>query len=193
MRLISIFCAVSAALLLTGCVDPVVFAEVFQLRQGQKLHTAYNIWYEEPEAISCLNIQRGSFIPLGTEIQPIKTVEFGNKIIFKTLPDGKRYIIRFKPGYRLCSMRDYIGYTFTTKNTEELLAGVPKAIRHRILRGEVVPGMNQAQVQLAYGPPPAIRTPDLRNETWIYWIAPDATVRLIFRGDVVRNILNINH
>ena len=61
-----------------------------------------------------------------------------------------------------------------------------------MLRGEVVPGMSQAQVLLAYGPPPAIRTPDLRNESWIYWIGKDKTVRLVFRGDKVRNIININ-
>ncbi|UKI31506.1 MAG: hypothetical protein L6W00_27710 [Lentisphaeria bacterium] len=48
------------AALVTGCADPVVFAEVFQQQQGQKLYTRYNLWYTDPDNISCLNIQEGS-------------------------------------------------------------------------------------------------------------------------------------
>jgi hypothetical protein len=89
-------------------------------------------------------------------------------------------------------MQDFIAYTFTTKDRETLLENVPENVRPRILRGEVVPGMNQYQVLLAYGPPPAIRTTDLRNESWIYWINDSETIRVVWRGDTVKNILNIN-
>ena len=58
--------------------------------------------------------------------------------------------------------------------------------------GEVVPGMSRQEVLFAYGPPPACRTPSLRNETWIYWIAPEQTIRVVFRNDKVRNIINTN-
>ena len=61
-----------------------------------------------------------------------------------------------------------------------------------LMDGEVVPGMTEAQVKLSYGPPPAIRTPDLRNDTWFYWLTPSETLRVIFRGGKVRNMLNIN-
>ena len=61
-----------------------------------------------------------------------------------------------------------------------------------IRRGEVVPGMSRQEVLFAYGPPPACRTPSLRNETWIYWIAPEQTIRVVFRNDKVRNIINTN-
>ena len=52
--------------------------------------------------------------------------------------------------------------------------------------------MTRDQVELAYGPPPAVRTPDKRNETWIYWRAGNKQVRVIFRDDVVRNVLSFN-
>ena len=104
-----------------------------------------------------------------------------NSFRAKRAPKGER------GGFQLL-----IAYTFTTKSRAELLKDVPKVIQPRVLRGEVVPGMNQAQVLLAYGPPPAIRTPDRRNESWIYWIGKHKTVRLVFRGDKVRNIININ-
>ena len=177
-----------------GCnSEPVVFAEALQLKQGEKVYTNYNIWYTDPGNISCLNIQEGSFIPVGTEIEPMYTTSniLEDRIYFKDTA-GREYSIRFDVGHRMVPMRDYIAYTFTTKSRAELLKDVPKIIRPRVLRGEVVPGMNQAQVLLAYGPPPAIRTPDLHNESWIYWIGKDKTVRLVFRGDKVRNIININ-
>lgn len=189
----ALVCA-AAAVLFCGCnTEPVVFAEALQLRQDDKVYTKYNIWYTDPADISCLNIQEGSFIPVGTEIVPMYTKSniFEDRIYFKDTA-GREYSIRFDVGHRLVPMRDYIAYTFTTKNRAELLKDVPEVIQPRVLRGEVVPGMNQAQVLLAYGPPPAIRTPDLRNESWIYWIGKDKTVRLVFRGDKVRNIININ-
>ena len=189
----ALVCAAVVALF-CGCnSEPAVFAEALQLKMGEKVYTNYNIWYTDPGNISCLNIQEGSFIPVGTEIEPMYTKSsiFGDRIYFKDT-SGREYSIRFDVGHRLVPMRDYIAYTFTTKGRAELLKDVPEVIRPRVLRGEVVPGMNQAQVLLAYGPPPAIRTPDLRNESWIYWIGRDKTVRLVFRGDKVRNIININ-
>ena len=52
--------------------------------------------------------------------------------------------------------------------------------------------MNRRDVLLAYGPPPAIRTPNPRLDTWLYWLTPTETVRVVFRGDKVRNVWNIN-
>ena len=190
----SMLAVATAVAILCGCSDPVVFAEALQMRKNDKVYTKYNLWYTDPGDISCLNIQSGSFIPVGTEIIPMYTKSgiFTDSIYFKDTA-GREYRINYDTGHRLVPMRDYIAYTFTTTPREELLKDVPEVICSRVLRGEVMPGMNQKQVLLAYGPPPAIRTPDLRNESWIYWIGKDKTVRLVFRGDKVRNIININH
>ena len=166
--------AFAAVMLLAGCAEPVIFSEVFQLKEGEKIYTACNIWYEDAENIDCRNIQKGAFLPLGSEITPVEADNWSEKITFKD-KKGKRYIIRFSEDYRLCTMSDYIAYTFTTKNREEQLKGVPANIRSRILRGEVVPGMKAAHVRMAYGVPPAIRTPDLRNESWFYFLSPSDT------------------
>ena len=83
-----------------------------------------------------------------------------------------------------------------TFSSENPLASIPekseqeKKIKARIVRGEVVPGMTRRDVELAYGPPPAIRTPDKRNESWIYWRTPTQQIRVVFRDDVVRSIIN---
>jgi hypothetical protein len=178
-------------LLLAGCAEPVVFSEVLQMKIDDKVYTACNLWYEYAENMDCRNIQRGAFLPVGTEIIPVETTPFSQKIVFKD-KQGKRYVINFSEDYRLCSMSDYISTTFTVKNREEQLKGIPAKVRARILRGEVVPGMTQKQVQLAYGLPPAIRTPDLRNDSWFYFVNKSDTIRVVFRGGFVRNVLNFN-
>ena len=190
---------ISAALLcavVSGCADPVVFSEVFQLEKGQEICTKYNIWYDDPQEISCLNIQHGGFIPIGTVIEPLGTDNYPERIRFKVKSTGKEYAILFSESYRLCTMRDYIANTFTVGNPLDKLASATdrdKKIRERIIRGEVVPGMTRDQVELAYGPPPAVRTPDKRNETWIYWRTENQQIRVIFRDDVVRNVFTFNN
>ena len=190
-KFFAVFAAAAAAWLLCGCAatpEPILMSEVFQLKKDQKIRTAYNIWYTDSANVDCRNVQQGSFIPLGTEITPVSADNTTRKITFKA--KGKTFTINFKSGIRLCPMRDYIADTFTTKTTEEIFKDVPENVRRRIERGEVVPGMTRPQVLLAYGPPPAARTPDTRNETWIYWVSDTQTIRLVFRSDTVRQILD---
>ena len=190
-RSMAIFAVAAILLGFCGCAEPVVFSEVLQQSVDQKIYTKYNIWYTDPSDISCLNVQYGSYIPVGTEIEPISTNWYLDRITFKTVKDGHVYTIKFDSGYRLCTMRDFIAYTFTTTPLDELLKDLPDAVRDRIRRGEVVPGMNQRAVLLTYGPPPACRTHDLQNESWIYWRSPKNMLRVVFRGDKVRSLLNV--
>ncbi|MBR7107875.1 MAG: hypothetical protein IKC89_05620 [Lentisphaeria bacterium] len=193
MNKIMVLFAALVLVVMSGCADPVVFAEVFQLEKGQEIYTRYNLWYDDPEEVSCLNIQSGAFIPIGSVIEPIGTDSFPERIRFRDRKSGKVFAIRFEEAYRLCTMRDFIAMTFSSENP---LASIPekseqeKKIKARIVRGEVVPGMTRRDVELAYGPPPAIRTPDKRNESWIYWRTPTQQIRVVFRDDVVRSIIN---
>ncbi len=187
--------AVCAALIAGGCADPVVMSEILQQKQDQKIYTRYNLWYLNPEKISSLNIQQGTFLPIGSEIEAVGSgynyITGNSTLTFRDL-SGREYTIDFDPGYRLCSLRDFIAATFTTEPPETTFKDIPAASLERIRAGQVVAGMNRREVLLAYGPPPAIRTPNLRNETWVYWINPTDTVRIVFRGDKVRNVLNVN-
>ena len=188
------FIAALTALSFCGCADPVVFGEVFQLEKGQEICTKYNIWYDDPQDISCLNIQHGGFIPVGTVIEPLGTDGFMNRIRFKVKSTGKEFAIKFNESYRLCTMRDYIAYTFAVNNPLDKLevnSEQAKKVRERIIRGEVVPGMNEKALLLTYGPPPACRTNDLHNGSWIYWRTPTLTMRVVLRNDKVRSLINV--
>ena len=191
MRHFKLFAALLTGLILAGCAEPVLFSEVFQQSKDQKIYTNYNLWYTDPLDMDCLNVQQGSFIPVGTEIEPISTEYWSDRINFKDLSTGKVHSIKFSQAERLCTMREFISYTFTTSTRDELFKELPPVVQQRIIRGQVVPGMNQKAVLLAYGPPPACRTHDLKLGTWLYWRTKDDVIRLVFRDDKVRTILNV--
>ncbi len=172
-----------------GCAHEVVIPEVLQLPQGGKVYTRHSLWFEDADKISCLNIQRGRILPLGTEVTPVYADESELKF---TDASGNHFRILFDPSLRMMSMREFILQTFTLVPPGEILKGIPENTRRMIQEGTVAPGMTRAQVLLAYGPPPAIRTPLQTCATWIYWLAPNASIRVNFSGDTVRDILNPN-
>ena len=139
--ILTFFAAAATAWLFSGCAspDPVVFAEVLQLQKDQKIYTAWNLWYDNSGRIDSRNVQHGSFLPLGTEIEPVSADNNSRKIVFTA--GGKTYTIDFDSGIRLCTMRDFMASAFTVRTKEELLKDIPAEIRQRIVRGEVVPGM----------------------------------------------------
>ena len=189
MKMFALLALSVLGLLLCGCVntDPVVVAEVLQQKLNEKVYLKTNIWYSNPAEISCLNIQQGKILPIGSEIEPVKTTPSGD-IVFKD-KKGQLYTIKFSEGTALTSMREYIKTIFTTTPPEEFLKGIDPNVLLRIKRGEAVAGMTRKDVLLSYGYPPAVRTPDLRNESWIYWITDTRTVRVVFRGDTVTKII----
>ncbi|MBE6358033.1 MAG: hypothetical protein E7057_02155 [Lentisphaerae bacterium] len=191
MRYLKSLTAFLAVLVFAGCAEPVVFSEVLQQSKDQKIYTSYNLWYSDPLNMDALNVQQGSFIPAGTEIEPISTGRWNNEIRFRSIATGKEHCIKYSSAHRLCTMREFISYTFTTKTPDELFADIPETMMTRIRRGEAVPGMSIKAVTLAYGPPPACRTPDLRHGTWIYWRTPDSIIRLVMRDDRVRAVLDL--
>lgn len=191
MRVVSVAAALSAlAMMLAGCAHEVVVSEALQQPLGSPVFTRCNLWYVNCDDISCLNIQQGRIIPFGTEITPIKATN--RKVTFKTSHDGHKFTIYFDNQLMMITMHDYIRQIFTLQKPEELAEGISQEMLARIRQGDVVPGMTKNEVLLAYGTPAAFRTPSLQNSTWVYWIAADQTIRVVFRGDQVRSIININ-
>lgn len=190
-----ICCSALLLFVIAGCksYDNVIVAEVLQQGINEKIYTACNLWYTDKNNISCLNIQSGTFIPVGTQIIPVEAIadSRGGKLTFKDVK-GTTYTINFVAGLRLMSMQDYIEQIFTKKSLNEQLKDIPTQIQTRIKRGEVVTGMNRKHVFLSWGYPASNLTPNLKNNTWIYWTSPEKTIRLVFKGDKVRNVLDFN-
>ncbi|MBQ4335870.1 MAG: hypothetical protein IJC34_01610 [Lentisphaeria bacterium] len=163
-------------------------AEVLQQPLDAKIYTRYTLWSKTKD-ISSLNIQQGRILPPGSEVEAIYADE---RLLQLKDVKGHEYNIYFEPGEQLCDMRAFIRQLLTLQAPDKEFADIRPAMLPYVMRGEVVPGMNRREVTAAYGPPAKSRTPFPVNDTWIYWITPDQTIRVVFRGDTVRSILNVN-
>ena len=181
--------AVMAAAFFSGCARDVIVPEVLQQPVNSKVYTKCNIWYQNPDKISAVNIQKGKFLPFGSEIEVVEASD--SKVVFKDMK-GIQYRIKFDDSLMMIPVETYIRQIFTLSDKAEQVKDIDPAVVSKLEKGIVTAGMTRSEVLLGYGTPAAFRTPTLENSTWIYWIDDNSTIRVVFRADKVKTILNLN-
>ena len=174
---------------IAGC-RQIIVAEVLQQPLGKKIYLKQNVWYEKPNKISCLNIQKGNILTFGTEVEPVNATDY--QLTFKTPKDGKSYTIDYYHSLVMLPMEGYIKRIFTMKTRDELTKGMKASDVKMMLEGKVKRGMTKKQVLLTFGKPAACRTPSTLNNTWIYWLSEDSVYRIIFRRGKINVFVNID-
>jgi hypothetical protein len=149
----------------------------------------HNVWYDNPDKISCLNIQKGKILTFGTEVEPVYATDYW--LCFKT-KDGKKFYISFEASLMMLPMENFIRNTFTLETREELSKGIKKADLELILKGKLKRGMTKEQVLLTCGVPAACRTPSTLNSTWVYWTDTDSVYRVVFRRGRINAFVSIS-
>ena len=156
-----------------------------------KQYTAHNIWKWSGFNMRCINYKGGrSMIPAGTEILEPEITKYCptphdcTKIIrFKTVSDKKKYKIFFTSNYHPGkTIKDYMKIMFTTKNFEELTAGLTQPEKTAIKTGIIQNGMSKKAVLISYGPPPEHATPNLNGNVWLYWMNKKRTEKILFNS-----------
>ena len=177
---------VSAAFLtlFCGCTS-VSIPEALQMQEGEPIYTRYNIWYTDPADVSCLNIQEGRILPIGTEVTPVKATD--KSVVF--IADGVEFTVKFDPESLLMPVEMFIERLLTKTPPEELLKDVSEASMPYVLRGSIAPGMSRQEVILSCGYPPPGRTPNLNNNAYLYYQSYNRAFHVVFSGDVVREII----
>jgi len=181
--------AVMAVAFFAGCARDVIVPEVLQQPVNSKVYTKCNIWYQNPDKISAVNIQKGKFIPFGSEIEVVEASD--SKVVFKDMK-GIQYRIKFDDSLMMIPVETYIRQIFTLSDKAEQVKDIDPAVVSKLEKGIVTAGMTRSEVLLGYGTPAAFRTPTLENSTWIYWIDDNSTIRVVFRADKVKTVLNLN-
>jgi hypothetical protein len=177
--------AALAAAFATGCATRQVNClEVMQATPGTKLYTNQNFWYENPDDIPSFNYQTGHLLPFGTPIEAVSADE--RSITFKNADDGHSYTIKFRPEWEMMTMEDYLRniLSLDDRAQQETVMSSPAAIQSA-LKGVVVNGMTRKDVLKAYGWPSKHRTPYMEQDTWVYWVNPLKTKRVVFKGEKV--------
>ena len=90
---------------------------------SSSMYTAYNLWYEKPQAIFSINYKRGHIIPAGSQVRNIELKE-GRKarVSFQLIDDEQEYIIyfqkKFHPGLTIHNIhkRLFTNYAPGTNN-----------------------------------------------------------------------------
>ena len=183
--------AVLSVMILTGaCARVIIPEEVLQIPEFSPVYTSFNLWYDAEGVITSANIQEGTILPFGTEIQFVEANE--DLIIFKRASDGKIFKLKYSLDRTLVPIEKYIRRLFVLQPEKEMVVGVRPLIYEKIKRGIVEKGMTRNEVLLACGPPPPMRTPSETVDTWIYWTAPGITKRVIFFGDRVIDIIQFD-
>ena len=181
--------AVMAVAFFAGCARDVIVPDVLQQPVNSKVYTKCNIWYQNPDKISAVNIQKGKFLPFGSEIEVVEASD--SKVVFKDMK-GIQYRIKFDDSLMMIPVETYIRQIFTLSDKAEQVKDIDPAVVSKLEKGIVTAGMTRSEVLLGYGTPAAFRTPTLENSTWIYWIDDNSTIRVVFRADKVKTILNLN-
>jgi hypothetical protein len=157
----------AGGLILSGCGG----SHSIKASAGQKLYTAYNMWYEidKEDAMWVINYKTGAMIPAGTEVSNIKVDK--EEILFTTVDDGKKYVVninaKFHPGK---TTQDYARVMFSEKDFDQLTNGMTEAEINGINEGLITVGMSKKAVIVAYGYPPEHKTPSLNDNIWTYWL-----------------------
>ncbi|MFQ5589536.1 MAG: hypothetical protein ACE5HE_00090 [Phycisphaerae bacterium] len=139
---------------------------------GAKIYTAYNLWYEKPENISCVNYRRGVMIPAGTELA---SIELGSRrgkplISFTTSQGQGRYVIHFRKKFHPgLTPEEFMRRMVTNESFEELTKGFSEKEIDAIKKGKLIVGMGKKAVLTCRGYPPEHRTPSLDANQWLYW------------------------
>ena len=151
---------------------------------GQKLYTAYNVWFEKPERIWSINYKKGAIIPAGTQVRDIEIITTNRRhkaIIFTTVKEKKAFSIfwikKYHPGKTIQQFKKNL---FTTKKIDELTLDMSKAEIAAIKKGEIVMGMNKKAVLVCYGPPPEHATFRQEHNVWTYWTSKFIRMKIFF-------------
>ena len=177
----------AAAFLLCGCAHKLIVSEVLQSPEQAPIYTKYNLWYTDPMRMDTLNMLKGEILPFGTEV--VITSASDREICFTTVKDKRKFRIKYSDDYRMMAAEDYMRELFSTQNEADLTVGVRAVTIEKLKAGIVEKGMTRQEVELAYGPPCAFRTPSRSLDTWCFWTEYLVGKRIIFTRNVVSDII----
>lgn len=143
-------------------------------QQADGLFTAYNLWYEIPDRMYCLNYTRGTMIPAGSEVTRLDSFHRAfkpNPAVRFSLAGVQGYFdiyfaAKYHPGL---DFTRFFNRLFVNQTFGELTRGLSLSELEAIRRGVIVKSMSKRAVLITLGYPPEHRTPRLEAQSWVYW------------------------
>jgi hypothetical protein len=145
------------------------------------LFSAYNIWYEKPNAIPSVNYKVGRMLSAGT---PVRSAAVKGSQIAFVATDGAAYTVIFEaakhPGMTIAEFKDRM---LIPRNFAEMTREMTAVEVGCIRRGVVQPDLGKQAVLMAYGYPPEDQTPSVNSSIWQYSMSRSQTEAIRFDGN----------
>jgi hypothetical protein len=144
------------------------------------LFSAYNIWYEKPDAIPSVNYKVGRVLSAGT---PIRSVAVKGSQIAFVATDGAAYTVIFEagkhPGMTIAEFKDRM---LIPRNFAEMTREMTAVEVGCIRKGVIQPDLGKQAVLMVYGYPPEDQTPSVNSSIWQYPMSRSQTDAIRFDG-----------
>ena len=152
---------------------------------AEKIYTSYNMWYEKPYRMHCINYKVGKRIPAGSIVSTAKLIkeipDFNGPgdgssseeqyIVFTLAGDDQEYKVYFVRRYHpRKNIDDYFKLMFSGQPLDERMSGFSEEEKEAVRGGYLVAGMSRDAVLISYGYPPEHKTTNLESDSWVYWI-----------------------
>lgn len=162
-----------------------VFSVAGLAEETGKFYTKSNIWYEKPEKILSTNYHKGVMIPIGTEVEVLKSNR--KKIEFREVASGTVFKIKLVKKFTNLSPDEFFNRYFSKDNilNSGEFNSLSSAEKEAVKAGRIEKGMSKNAVLLAYGYPPTHRTPSTDQNTWTYWVSRLGNFMVQFENDKV--------
>jgi len=157
-------------LLLVACVAALSVAASAQAKtnelEGKTLYTQVNIYSLKGEVVTWVNYHVDTLIPVNSEVTINKISD--SSVTFTVKATGQKLKLKNKERHSGLDGLAWAQRHFGANKVD--LNRFSKAERDAIEGAQVQIGMSKAAVLVAYGYPPAHKTPSLESSTWLYWI-----------------------
>ncbi|HBC89203.1 MAG TPA: hypothetical protein DCZ94_19865 [Lentisphaeria bacterium] len=192
-KILDIIIAIVSLCLLSSCaLGPLDTEKIFDLKPGEKLYTAHNMWADGNNEITHLNYRQGRLLPFGTEVDIIEA--YNNEILIKDIRTNEQFKLKAMKKTLVLRPVEHFRRLFTKKTPEKLVEGINPEVLGKIRQGVIEKGMTRNEVILSYGYPPPHRNPDINESSWIYFENETDTDRVIFnKKGILIDIIKHEH
>jgi len=152
--------------------------------EGQTLFTQVNIYSLKGKVVTWVNYHVDALIPVNSKVLIERISSSG--VVFTVEKTGQRLKLKNKSRHSGLSGEEWANKHFSAKKVN--LSKFSKSERQAIKIAKVKKGMSKKAVLVAYGYPPAHKTPSLEASQWLYWITRWNKIIVTFDGNRVSNV-----
>ena len=135
---------------------------------ADRLFTAYNVWFEQPQKMYSTNYQKGNMLPAGSEVKEVQ--RSSRKLEFVDVKTNMKFSVEFFAKHHpSVKPEQWIERVLTTRNFSTLTKGLTADEIKAIKAGQVKVGMTRKAVLVSIGYPPEIATANTDLDVWKFW------------------------